>query len=109
MGVARIFFGGGEHFFKKFSKNIPKIFKKYSKKFQRTFKEYSKNIQEIFKKYSKKFQKIFQQHSKSFRKFLKIFLRKLLKTHYFSIVFSNLTMHVNFCAFGRKTQFPENF
>ena len=78
MGVARIFFGGGNTFSKKFSKNIQQIFKKYSKKILKNSKNF-KNIQKIFQKFSKKF-----------RKFLIIFLRKLLKMDYFSLVFSQL-------------------
>ena len=50
MGVARIFFGGGNTFSKNFSKNIQKIFKNIQK-IQKIFKKISK----IFKKISKKF------------------------------------------------------
>ena len=69
MGVARIFSGGGEHFFKKFSKISQTISKKYSKniqKNQKIFKKYSK----IFKKYAKNFKKIshFFQIFKNFPK-----------------------------------------
>ena len=44
---------------------------------------FQKIVQKIFKKYSKNFQK----KLKNFRKFLKIFLRKMLKMHYYSRVF----------------------
>ena len=53
------------------------------------------NLLEILRKYSK---------------ILKIFFKKLLKMHYFSIVSKKLTKDVlPCCAFGRKSQFNENF
>ena len=83
MGLARIFFGGGNTF----SKNISKKLKKIKKIF--------KNIQKI---------------SKNFRKFLKIFLRKLLKMHYFSIVFSQFNeARAQFLRVWIKTQFAQGF
>ena len=79
MGVARIFFGGGEHFFKKifkkFLKNMQKIFKKFSKKFQK-FQKIFKKCKKNFKKYSKIFKK--------FWKILKNFLKKFPKNALFS-------------------------
>ena len=69
------FFWGGTLF--------QKILKKFSKNIQKTFKK----IQKIFKN-TQKISKNFKKYSTDFRKFLKIFLRKMLKMHYFSIVFS---------------------
>ena len=67
MGVARNFFGGNT-----FSKNSQKILK--------NFQKYSKNIQTI--------SKIFKKILKNFKKFQKIIIRKVLKVHNFSRVFS---------------------
>ena len=58
MGVARIFFGGGEHFSKKISKNMQKKFKNVVnifETFSKIFKKIVKNIQQNFKKILKKF------------------------------------------------------
>ena len=71
----RDFFGGGNTFSKKFSKNSHKIFKKLSKNIPKN----SKNIQ----KFSKKFSKIFKKGSKKFWKILKNFLKKFPKMYYF--------------------------
>ena len=79
MGVARIFIGG-KHFFKK-------IFKKLSKSFRKIFKIIFNKFSKKFKKYSTNFQKNYKKISKNFQK---IFLRKLLKMDYFSIIFSQL-------------------
>ena len=69
---------------------LKKYPKKFSKNFQNIFKNFQKiqKISKIFKKYSKNFKKI----SKIFRIFLQIFLRKLLKIRYFSIIFSKFIM-----------------
>ena len=47
----------------------------------------------------------------NFRKFLKFFLQKIAKMHYFGIFFKqNLTNHaLLLCAFGRKTELLGNF
>ena len=86
MGVARIFFRGGETLFQK---NFVKIFKKFAKNFQK----YSKIFLKISKKISKRF------------------LYKNAKNWIFWTYFSkNLTNPTfNFCAFRRKTLFAWNF
>ena len=61
-GRSQDFFRGGEHFFKKFSKNFQKYAKfieKFSKNFVKIFKKFQKN----FQKYSTKFQKFFKKFS----------------------------------------------
>ena len=96
-GRSQDFFSGGTLFQKIFEK----IFKRFSKNCKK-FKQFSK----IFKKISKNIQKFF----KKIRKFSKIFLRKLIKCIILAWFSHNLTRHgVKFCAFGRKTQFAENF
>ena len=73
------------------------------------FKKYSKNFQKYSKNF-KKFKKIVKNFKNFFGIFLKFFLRNLLKMHYFSIVLSQFNEKgVNFCGFGRKTQYAENF
>ena len=82
MGVARIFFRRGKHFFKKIFK---KFSKKYSKHFQKIFKKYSKKLKKYFKniqKISKNFKK-FQKISKKFSKIFKNFLKKIAKNALF--------------------------
>ena len=89
-GPSQDFFGG-EHFFKKFSKNSQKIFKKLSKIFKKIQKlsknipkiqKSLKNIQKIFKN-KKNFKKFSKKFQKNVAKFWKIFLRNFLKMHYF--------------------------
>ena len=65
-------------------------------------KDFSKNSQNI--------EKILKKFSKNFGKFLKIFLGKLLKMHYFSIVFSQFNKaRGHFGAFGRKRSWQKIF
>ena len=66
MGVARIFFRGGETLFQK---NFQKILKKYAKNFQKIFQKNSKKIPKNFKKYSKLFKKKFFNFKKISQKF----------------------------------------
>ena len=115
MGVARIFFLGGELFFKKFSKKFPKIFKnllKNCKNFPKNFLKYSKNIFQNFNKPSIQLLRVWMKRlfagnlCENFRKFWKIFLIKLRKCIILAYFPKNLTNHgFNFCAFGRNTQF----
>ena len=62
MGVAKIFFGGGKHFFKK-------IFKKFAKNLQKMFNKFLKNIQKYSKNFQRNMQKIFKKYAKNFRNF----------------------------------------
>ena len=100
MGVARIFFGGGGG--TRFQKNFQKIFKKI----QNIFKK-SKNI---FNKFLKNFQKKFQKVAKVFKNFLK----KIVKMHYFSRLFTKFKkLCVDFLRVWTKNtnywKFWENF
>ena len=116
MGVARIFFGGGETFSKKVSKNIQKIFKNIQKKFKNFFKKFltfSKNFQTnffikmlkidflsiFFKKFNKpsiQFLRVWTKNAYSleilrkFSKFLKRFLKKIAKNALFTLAHSGI-------------------
>ena len=77
MGIARIFFLGGNTF----SKNSQKIFNKYSKNFQK----YSKNFKNSQKNFQKKFAKnalfsiVFSQFSEARGQFLPKIFEKIVK------------------------------
>ena len=71
-GRSQDFFGGGEHFFKKFSK---------------LFKKFLNNFVKIYKKVQKKFQKYFSKFQKKFQKNYKKIVKKIAKRGFFSIFF----------------------
>ena len=77
MGVARIYFRGGDTFSKKFSKNSKRIFKKYSNNFP-------KNFQKIFKDFLKKiakmhyFRLVFSQFNQALGQFLRVWTKKII-------------------------------
>ena len=136
MGVARIFFGGGDTCSKKFSKNSQRIFKKYSNNVRKIFQKIFKTFKNFLTKIAKMhyFRLVFSLFNQAWGQFLRVwtkkaisrkfftkfskmfknFLNKIEKLHYFSSFFTKFKkLCVNFLRVWTKNRiywkFWENF